>query len=76
MFPDIFVDCRAVIVIQRSKKIRVARPEVSDGRLWMPYAREDRVLSDTRRLEWVKLSIRADAFEETEEPPLIDNGKR
>jgi hypothetical protein len=54
----------------------VPRPEAGrTPRLWMPYADEDRELSDTRRLEWTKLAVRegppAD-FEETAEPPQIE----
>lgn len=56
------------------------RPEViRESRPWMPYAPEDRELADTRRLEWVKLSVRDSQavphlsdFEETQEPPLLD----
>ena len=56
------------------------RPEAGRGeRPWMPYAREDRDLSDQRRLEWAKLAVRdADDvrrtgdFEETAEPPLLE----
>jgi hypothetical protein len=55
------------------------RPEAGrSARPWMPYAEEDRELSDTRRLQWTRLLVQEPALadlEETAEPPL-DDGKR
>lgn len=55
------------------------RPEAhTNDRPWMPYAPEDRELSETRRLAWVTASVReaqatgrARDLEETQEPPLL-----